>query len=316
MKYAVGVLALLMLVSCTHTPPAYVSKVDSGGPATQAAAEPLGPLAAALRGEITAALQATEWPQLDPSIEAVINSSPVPTEVADCVGKAIPNAELCTWGSPTASTRVVIVGDSVAMTYLGPLRQLAGDLLQVHSEVMYGCNFVDDLIANAEQSLVDACPARKDHAIEVISATNPDFVIISNSYGEKHIAGSNADMSPAQWGESMKRITEKIRGSRIMFLSPPPADKQISDCYTRASTPADCISTVTRQWPTMADIEQDLAKSIDGIWMDSRPWFCQQLCPAFVGTTVTKNDRVHMSEAYGLKISPVIGESFRDAGVF
>ena len=68
----------------------------------------------------------------------------------------------------------------------------------------------------------------------------------------------------------------------------------------------------------MAKTEQRLAKSVGGVWVDSRPWFCSEdgLCPSFVGSTPTKHDAVHMTRAYEEKIYPVIDESFRAAGVY
>ena len=134
------------------------------------------------------------------------------------------------------------------------------------------------------------------------------------------VLGTNRKLTPREWAESMRQIVEKFRDStkKIVFLAPPPADKNISDCYgTRSSTPADCISRVTSQWLSMAKAEQDLAESIGATWVDSRPWFCNErgLCPSFVGSTPTKHDEVHMTPAYGEKIYPVMEESLRQAGV-
>lgn len=81
--------------------------------------------------------------------------------------------------------------------------------------------------------------------------------------------------------------------------------------------PADCISKVTDQWTEIAKADQGIAAAAEGIWVDSRPWFCnaRSLCPAFVDGTPTKYDASHMSPAYGVKITPEIAESFTAAGV-
>jgi hypothetical protein len=185
---------------------------------------------------------------------------------------------------------------------------------------MLGCTFADDLIEGREEALVDTCVSRKQHAVDIINATKPDVVIISNSYGTKKIAGTNRLLTTDKWFKSLGQIVKKFNDSagKIVFLSPPPADKNISDCYgRRGSRPADCISGVTQQWLTQAVPEQNLAASIGAEWVDSRPWFCGggRLCPSFVGSTPTKADTVHFTPSYGHKISPVIAESFREAGL-
>lgn len=240
-----------------------------------------------------------------------------------CGEEQLLKTEECTWGSPNASTRIVIVGDSIAMSYGGPLRKLAmthGEQIQVHLEVLAGCQFSADAIDNADESVVSVCPARKQRAVDFINATKPNVVIIANSYLPKRRIGSDEQMTPGEWATSEREIVDRFRGSAdtVVWVSAPPADKNIEECYgKRSSVPSECISAVTGQWTSIAHAEQGLAASMGGIWIDSRPWFCSKgLCPAFVGTTPTKRDTSHMTKAYGEKITPVIRESLAAAGVF
>jgi peptidoglycan/LPS O-acetylase OafA/YrhL len=331
---ALGVLPLLLVGLLAYaerpdaykqgTPPPSLAAVTPEDKNAATAEAQMGPLATALHREIVVALGATEWPQLDPSMEAVITGPPAEPEVATCGLISLPDMDKCSWGSKSAPTRVVLVGDSIAMTYAGPLREIAlqsGGRVQVHTEAMYGCTFGDDLTINPDKRITDACTGRKQHAIDVINSTKPQVVIIANAYGAKKLVSTGQDMTPGEWSDSLGRIVAKFRGSaqKIALVAPPPADKQLTDCYgTKSSTPADCISGVTRQWSSMAKAEQDVAKSIGQTWIDSRPWFCSggRMCPAFVGNTATKFDWAHMAPYYGKKIYPVIDESLRESGVF
>jgi hypothetical protein len=67
----------------------------------------------------------------------------------------------------------------------------------------------------------------------------------------------------------------------------------------------------------MGAAEKQLADTIDGVWMDSRLWFCNPggRCPSFVGTTPTKVDGTHMSQPYAAKIHPVIAEGLKTSGI-
>lgn len=285
----------------------------------------LGPLASALQSEIVEALKATEWPQLDPSMEAVISDIAVRTELQGCHGtEPLTHPVECKWGLPSATTRVVVVGDSVAANYVIPLREIAlnsGGQIQVYTLAMGGCEFVNDLIYTSDQVRLDACPGRKQGAIDYINATRPDVVIVANNYLDQRVNGTDHVLTAGEWSESMRQIVDKFHPStkKLVFLAPPPGVVLISECYgKRGSTPADCIGRVTGRWLETAQAEQDLAESIGGTWVDSRPWFCSSggMCPSFAGSTPTKLDKTHMVPAYGLKIHPIIEESFREAGVF
>lgn len=329
---AIGALTLLVVASVAymerpeayrHAIPPRVAAASPAGLNQSAQGVPLGPLASALQTQIVAALQADDWPALNPTIESIINDQAVSDPgIPGCSGTVLQSD--CTWGSPTAATRIVVVGNSVAAYYVQPLREIAlasNGQLQVHTEAMPGCNFLNDLITTDDESYMNACPGRKQQAIDYINRTKPDVVIISNNYVNKQRVGSDREMTPGEWSKSMSLIVEQIRPStkKIVFLSPPPGDVLITDCYgKRGNTPADCIGKVTPTWNDMADAEQQLASTLGGVWIDSRPWFCssERLCPSFVETTPTKLDRSHILPAYGLKISPVMGESFRAAGVF
>lgn len=320
-----GSYALLPTKHSTAPPnvaPAQAPSDPGDAPAgTPSGASPL-PLAAQLHGEILTALQATSWPEFVPPAEEVMEAPAATPAVLLCGSPTPPTGLNCTWGNPSAPTRAVLIGDSVAMAYLGPLMDIAlnsGGKLQIHNEAQFGCNFIDGSIANTDQTLADACPDRKQHAIDYINEAKPDIVFISHTYTDKIVAGTHHVMTPREWALSMNKFVQPFKGSvkKFVFLAPPPADKIIGDCYgKRSSAPADCISRVSTEWRRMRNAEQGFAQILGGTWIDSRPWFCAaSLCPSFVGDTLTKRDAVHMSQPYGKKIEPIIAESLKAAGV-
>ncbi|WP_236950244.1 acyltransferase family protein [Mycobacterium sp. MS1601] len=323
---ALCVFALQPLKASDQTELVTVAANNSiGNPLEASAPEvPLGPLGADLQNQILAAVQATSWPVLNPTMEATITGPQAPPEVARCSRTVDNDPSECTWGMSTAPIKVVIVGSSIAVTYSGPMRDIAlnsGGQLQVHTEAMFGCAFVDAAIQNTDEEEAGDCAAKKQRAIDVIVASRPQVVVISNSYKAAVSAETGRDMSPAQWSQSMRAIVEKISGStnKIVFMAAPPADVKLTECYgNRSSTPQDCLSRVTSEWNGIAQAEQNLAESFNSTWIDSRPWFCTSanVCPSFVGSTPTKVDDKHMSPAYGQKITPVMLETLIAAGVF
>jgi peptidoglycan/LPS O-acetylase OafA/YrhL len=318
-----GVCAYAVRPSVNHQMP----PVLAAGPVPADASEvgpKLGPLTSELQKQIAQALTTTEWPQLDPSMETAMRTPESPLEVHACNGVDPMTAQTCTWGASAAPTRVVVVGDSVALSYGGPLRQLAlnsGGQIQLHVAAMGGCEFADAAIFNPDQSIVDACPQFTQRVVDLINSTRPDVVIVSNIYGSKRLVGEQQSMTTSEWSRSLRDVIGKFRANtrEVVMLSAPPADKNIRECYgDRSSVPADCISRVDETWRSIARAEQQVAAATGATWIDSRPWFCSGagFCPSFVGSTPAKLDTYHMTTAYGEKIYPMIGESFKAAGVF
>lgn len=322
---AVAVLALLTIgltaLALRPTAPPTVAPEPAGGrvAASAEAASGIGTVGAALRREIDAAISATQWPTLDPAMESAVNGPIAIPEVERC-GLEFPDPQGCTWGSPTAATRIVLVGDSDALAYGGPLRELAlrsDGKIQVRLEAMPGCPFVgSDLLKTGKQSV---CPGRKQRTIDAVTSARPDVVVIANSYGAKPLLAGGF-MTPTEWVDAMSQIVGRFRDStrKLVWLSPPPESRNPGECYAnRASVPADCLSPVDDQWLAMADAERTLAAALGGIWVDARPWMCSAdgLCPAFVGSTPTKRDEAHITPAYGSKIHPALGEALAVAGV-
>ncbi|WP_432676786.1 acyltransferase family protein [Rhodococcus pyridinivorans] len=315
----IGALALITagLAAIALVPPSVstfppTARVAPAQDAT-AVAKVLGPAQAALAEEIANSLQATSWPELNPSMDAAISGPQAPRDILSCgIVDRIDSAS-CTWGSPTAPRTIVILGDSIAMTYVQSLKNFAegsDGQWKVRTEAMFGCTFVGIEQPERNNDIGAACPGRKDEAIAVVNEVRPDVVIISNRY----------DATPSgEWAAGMSKLTSQFAANvgKIVFLSAPPDDITIGDCFNRISSPADCISKVTPTWRDRARIEKILAERLNGLFIDSRPWFCtiDDYCPSFVGTTPVKSDKVHITPEYGAKISPAFAEALREAGI-
>ncbi|MFW0874783.1 acyltransferase family protein [Rhodococcoides corynebacterioides] len=306
--FTVG-LAATALVPYTVTTPPYVANQLAATENGDA-----GPAQAALTTEIIAAAKATSWPQLSPTLDEVIASDDwVPQAVSDCGQVTRLPAPQCTFGPASAPNTMVVLGDSVAMAYVEVLKNFAdasGGQWNVRVEAMFGCTFTDLEIRGSIARYADACPQRKEDAVRTINETRPAAVLVTNSYGYD---------DESEWFEGMKTFVGRFAANtgRVVMLSAPPDQVNIADCYTRTSTPADCISAVTQDWSAIATSERAIADFYDGSFVDSRPWFCtaEGVCPAFVGSTPTKKDTVHMTPNYADKISSAAAETLSSPGV-
>lgn len=221
------------------------------------------PELASLQGEISAALRATDWPKLTPTLEEAMAGPQAPDEIGRC-GRGPVDEAACTWGDPNARHTIVTLGNSFSMTYVAALRSAIGTSSgwNLISYGMFGCPFGDDASISTLKILPDGCPQRADEAVAAINRISPELVILSGSY------------------ESAKEKLESIdTPSKFGFLPGPPADKDIAACYSKLTSPADCVSKTPSGFGA---IERKLAQSVpSGIFLDSVPWFCNNgSCPS------------------------------------
>lgn len=311
-KSLAAVLGVLLLVGLQLSVPDR-ERLPAAGPAAPGVVvdEQLPDATAELQADIRSALQATSWPELTPSIDDAVGAPQAPDEILACGTSEVVDQEACSWGPEDAERTAVVVGDSIAMTYVTTLREALDDW-RVISLGGFGCTFTAPLIANDVPELQEACPARKQAAVDTINEIEPDAVFITNIQFPRTPVGADEPLTEQEWSEATLELVEEFEDSagEIVFVAPPPADKDVNACYTRVSSPQDCVSVVTPAWEARAATEQEMAEQVDGVWLDSRPWFCREgRCPPFIGDTPVKVDQTHMTPSHARQIAPAFRES-------
>jgi len=279
---------------------------------TQAAPQ-FGPEVTKVQSDLTAAIKATAWPTLTPTLDNVIATDPVPPGIGPCGAVSPPSAEECTWGDLDAPNTAIIIGDSVAQTYIPALREIygTGDW-NLRGMSMYACRALDLAFEAPTEELQDGCEQRKQDVVDAVNTTSPDLVIVVNSYYmAANLIGTERRATSADWGPAMKSYLSKMSGSGANFtlITPPPADKNPSVCATKQSTPADCVGRITDDWKAMAKSDRELMASMGGRFIDSSSLFCvSTYCPAFSSTLPIKRDVTHIIPDYAMKIVPGLRE--------
>jgi peptidoglycan/LPS O-acetylase OafA/YrhL len=310
------VLSVLFLAALQQSVPDRTVQAFAGTPATSTPTTADGP-GGALQVEIQQALTATSYPQLEPSMEESVGAAQAPDDLLECGTMTTVDVDRCSFGPPDAARTLVVVGDSMSMTWVTTLRTALPDW-RVVSMGGFGCTFTDRLIGNSVPELEKACPARKDDAVRVIGQLRPDLVVVSNTHYPRVPAGEQEPLSEAQWGQSTARLLKRFSADvgKVVLLAPPPADKDVNECYSRVSEPADCVSRVTQEWSDRAATERGIAQELGGTWVDSSPLFCAGgACPPFVGNTPVKVDVNHMTASYAKKIAPALRAELAAAGL-
>lgn len=284
-----------------------------------AAEEPkYGPVVTGLQTELKRALASPEWPALAPSIDDSVQNERYQPKVWECGSVEPPSVEECTWGNPDASHTAVLVGDSISLKWVAPLMAIYGQgdwKLRVLAR--FGCPYTD-----TEKTFTDGlsqtCQDRKSSAVDRINSDRPDLVFVANTSVLPVSKNSGKTMTASEWHDGLASFLGKFAASsKVVVLSAPPASKDVKECYTPRSQPADCVSEVTGKWYEISDAEKRAASSANGLYLDTRSLFCtvENLCPAFVGTTPVKRDMTHMTLEYSQKIEPGLRELVVAAGL-
>jgi peptidoglycan/LPS O-acetylase OafA/YrhL len=275
---------------------------------------------AILQEQIRSALEKEDWPQLEPSMDEAMNGPLAPGEISACGGTGRLDISECTWGDPNATRRAVVVGDSIAMSWVSTARHVFGsaDGWSVTSLASSGCTFTDILVKNPSPKLVAACEGRKAQAVEAITRLQPEVVIISNTYEPRIPMGRDEPMTPEEWKDSTQEIVSRFSDSvgSVVFLSPPPLTTDIQKCYSKIAKPSFCAGQIDTQWHTFATAEQELAAELGAFYLSPELWFCtENWCPSFIGNTPVMRDLVHMTPQFQTKVAPALRDELENHAI-
>jgi len=288
-------------------------------PALAAPASATDPTAQ-LQADLAAAVAATSWPELHPSLDEVMAQSSGANPAHDCFSPTVtPDPAACTWGSVDAPTHLYLVGDSTAMAYAPAFRALAensGGQISATTVGLYGCRFTDVLVQNDGDGIMAACPERKEVVRQLIMADQPSLVIVSNAFTLGR-STNGADLSAQDLvAAAQAEAASYGMPGRVVYLAPPPQGVNLGACYSPVSSPSACASAVDDTWIAMWDATVAAATASGDHAIDALPFSCWEgICPAFAGTLPTKYDQTHLTVPYAEHIAPYLAWVLQSQGL-
>ncbi|PFG19894.1 peptidoglycan/LPS O-acetylase OafA/YrhL [Serinibacter salmoneus] len=324
MKYgATGFLAVttavLAFVAITVTAPTTAPVVAAttaapidGSEGTEKEQPSVGPAQLEVTQALEDALGTSAWPEA--VVEQIGTGSGMSEEFSECADPATAPDGGCTWGD--GERTAVLLGDSTAAAYAPILVDILTDQgWTVRSLAMNGCEFSTlDLTSGGA---AERCADWKEEADQLVQETQPDAVIITTQFSISTITGTTGNLPVEDWTTGFTEAVQAVVGSteKVVLLTPAPYEKQVSECYSTLSAPADCVSTPTQGYLDRASVVRDLAgadPTIEAI--ESQDWFCVDgLCPAFAQDELTKADTVHPYQPYLTAIRPAIEDALLGA---
>ncbi|WP_104193287.1 acyltransferase family protein [Cryobacterium sp. Y82] len=277
-------------------------------------------LLAARQATIAAALAATAWPETTPAFDALGDNSGAPEWVDDdCLSVSAKNAADCLYGDPAATKTAVLLGDSMAISYMPAIRSALEPLgYNVRSLTMFSCPAVN--ISVAAKSASDASAAKcDDHHAWVyaeVARLSPDLVIMSSLAGSivRLASGNEGAAALTEWQVATADTLTALQGSteHVAVLSPPPASTPFAECKTLTSTPGDCAYSPSSLYQKVIASEQDAIEQFGDFaqYVDIVPWLCvDESCPAFINNTPVFFDGQHFVREASAQLGPLLAEA-------
>lgn len=254
-----------------------------------------------LQAALVESLEMTEYPALSPPLDDP--TSDMAAEMvgdAQCLNPTEIRPTACTYGPDDAKKTAVVVGDSIAISWMPGIRD-ALPRWRVQGIGLSNCPFADvDVTLNvADQA--ERCGDDYDEIIDQIVDMRPDMVIASSAEFSINMLASGATEEAAteEWRDGVADWARRLKpsGAELVVLSPMPAGAEPSACYTTVAGPADCVTeSISPLWFMKSDAES----GVPGVsYVDTRSWFCVgSKCPIFAAGTTMRWDSAHLTASY------------------
>lgn len=266
-----------------------------------------------LSKQIEAAVVATAWPNLNPSLDKLTRSRAA--EWNDCGNVNAAQASGCRYGS--GNKTVVVLGDSIAISWLPTVR--AG--LQDKGWTVQGLTFgecpaaqIDVVSSSRDEGFTERCREHQKFALDRAKELKPALIVLSTTNGVlERVVGSQGEAAVQAYKTAQTAALKRLvtKSTKVVVLAPPPNRKDLVVCATRVSVPADCLSDVTSSWQTLKTADADAAKEAGATYVDTQTWTCTAAgqCPGFIGTTPVLADGVHLTNTMARKLGAVFEEA-------
>ena len=262
LRAGVGALALSVGLTAAVVSLPLATSAEASHPVSSVA----GQQAQAAAGRAVASAVATkEFPRFDPPVESLdakawldsVTSQGCLSWDAEPSETSPETLKSCDAGDPSASKRVVLLGDSYAAAWM-PAVKKAYLAQHWHVQVVtkQQCPTASVSVTLVGGGAYPECDDHRRWTLEMIKQTRPDLVILADSEDTPerladHASGAAADTEIAQGLSTTLEAIVPYAG-RTVVLAPPPEGKAMQACVTRVSHPADCTTTISARWNGLA----------------------------------------------------------------
>lgn len=306
----IALTAGLVLSGVAFTSPS----IAAAPPAAAAAAQAKDGAAPQTEREIAiaAAIRASEFPDFNPSIDRIEDLRAPQWKQNGCINVTQSNEAQCVSGPADSPKTAVVLGDSIAVSYLpGLIAALGSDGYRIQWYTMEGCATAN---VNAAASMKSAgeytkCSEHRAWALDRVRAINPDLVVISDSHltVRRLQSGATGGAAELEWINGLGSVMSELPDpTKAVVMTSPPGAGNLAECATKFGKPSDCTKPISGDWLTVSAAATAVTEKFGARFVDSRSWFCTDAgyCPSFVGSTPVYVDSGHLTSTYSEGLAP------------
>lgn len=275
---------------------------------------------ATLQRQIAAALRATTYPTLHPSMADATSGDFAARSLLECGQSTLVPIGTCTIGPAHARHTLYVTGDSTSLVYAEALMPIIAAKPQWHMVIRsgFGCPFSAAVYRQVEDTQ-SGCSNHNETVVQEVDRLRPDLLVVTNEYRAQTPVGTTSPASPTEQSADVQRELARVRPAvgTAALIAPPPGGADLQDCYRPGAAPIRCVVRPSPTWLALEAADHAAARRAGLAYLDSRAWFCSPAgyCPSFVGDVPTMYDNVHATAAYMRTIAPVVQDALRRANV-
>ncbi len=281
----------------------------------------VAPAPAPLSAAIDSALSANDFPPLTPGLD---QQGSARSHWGGCSVPTPDEPGRCAFGN--GPQLAVVIGDSVAMSWLPGVQAALGDRWRIVGLTLESCPAADIPVKDTNGRYDDGCDSHHAWVLARAAALHPRLVVLSSTEDTLGRLASNATGARAatEYQAALRRTIAAVqpadpgRGGtaasddpaagglpRVVTLAPPPKAGALTDCDTAGGIPADCVRPISDRWVALASAERAAAEATGTAYVDTRLWFCDSagFCPAFIGSDAVRWDTEHLTDVYARSLA-------------
>jgi hypothetical protein len=227
-------------------------------------------------------------------------------------GPSATRIDACVFGDPAGSTRVVLVGDSHAGTWLPALSEIAR---RRHWQLtFYGkpaCPAPDITFWNQRLGRAfTECDRFRSFAEERIRASRPGLALVADSsYAAK--TGAGEPVTAAEWQGGLTRTLASLRrsGARVVVIGDTPVlAENAPECLAvHARDIAACFTTRAMATARVRNgADEAAARATGSGYVSVLPWLCGAVCTPVVGSVLVYRNRFDLTATYSRMLNGVL----------
>ncbi len=257
-----------------------------------------------VQGAVRGGLAQDEIGPLDPPLEALEVAAAPEWIVDECLDVFAPKEADCVYGPQDAPRDAVLLGDSVAISYLPGLRAaLEPRGYRLHVLTRRGCS-----LGAPDDAVSPGCRAHRERVVASTRSLDPDLVLAAGSYAVAARPLETADAGA--WQERVAGVLRAVGAQRSYVLGAPPRSGNLQSCATRVGTAEDCVREVDDVWRALAEADEAAAREAGARFVDTGTWFCASgRCPSTVDGTPVAFDGTHLTAAYSRRLALVLRQA-------